>query len=298
MQSLPPGQGDVVVVGEIFGRLNVDAMLPTLQETLEDWRPDLVVREASEFASAVAADVHGVRHARVSIGVGIVEAAALGIAAPALDERRPGIAERIAGSPYLTYFPPSVDPPLFDVTRFRHPGVGVDGEPLPDWWPDGERPLVYVSFGSVAATFPPAAQVYTSLVEAVADMPVRVLLSTGGNDVELGEVPHNVHVERWVREPDVLAHASAMVGHGGSGTTLSALAAGCPYVGVPLFGDQPMNAARVAAAGAGVVATITGIRRGIERVLENDRYRVAARRCADEMRSQAPVDGFLDQFAI
>ena len=166
--------------------------------------------------------------------------------------------------------------------------------PLPDWWPGDERPLVYASFGSVAATFPPAAQVYASLLDAVADLPVRVLLTTGGNEIELGDVPPNVHVEPWVSEPDVLAHASAMVGHGGSGTTLSAIAAGCPLVSVPLFGDQPMNAASVAAAGAGVVATVTGIRRAVERVLEHERYRATARRVADEMRAHAPVDSFLD----
>ena len=63
---------------------------------------------------------------------------------------------------------------------------------------------------------------------------------------------------------------------------------------MPLFGDQPMNAASVAAAGAGVVATITGIRRAVERVLEHERYRATARRVADEMRAHAPVDSFLD----
>ena len=46
--------------------------------------------------------------------------------------------------------------------RFRHPAADADSEPLPDWWPGDERPLVYVSFGSVAATFPPAAQVYSA----------------------------------------------------------------------------------------------------------------------------------------
>ena len=100
-------------------------------------------------------------------------------------------------------------------------------EPIPDWWPGDERPLVYVGFGSVAATFPPAVQVYTSALEAVAELPIRVLLSTGGNEVELGEVPPNVRVESWVSEPDVLPHAAAMVGHGGGGTTLSAMSAGC-----------------------------------------------------------------------
>ena len=148
------------------------------------------------------------------------------------------------------------------------------------------------SFGSVAATFPPAAQVYGRALEAVAELPVRVLLSTGGNDIELGEVPANVHVERWVDEPGLLAHASAVVGHGGAGTTLSALAAGCPLVGVPLFGDQPMNVASVAAAHAGVVAPLDGIRRGIELVLEDGRYRAAAGRAAKEMRTQHPIVDF------
>ena len=294
MSSLPPAQGDVVVVGEIFAQLNVDAMLPTMEETIEEWRPDLIVREASEFASAIAADLHGVRHVRVAVGVSFVEAAALGLAEPVLDERRAGVAERIAASPYLTYYPQSADPPAFPVTRLRHPGIDAQREPLPDWWPGDERPLVYASFGSVAATFPPAAQVYESLLDAVADLPVRVLLTTGGNEIELGDVPPNVHVEPWVSEPDVLADASAMVGHGGSGTTLSAIAAGCPLVSVPLFGDQPLNAALVAAAGAGVVATVTGIRRAVVRVLEHERYRATARRVADEMRAHAPVESFLD----
>jgi UDP:flavonoid glycosyltransferase YjiC (YdhE family) len=292
MPSLPPAQGDVVVVGVIFARLNVDAMLPTLDDLIESWRPALVVREASEFASAIAAERHGVRHVRVAIGTSVVERGALAIATPAIDERYAGVSDRIAASSYLTYFPPSVDPAPFDVTRIRHPAVEAEHRPLPDWWPGVDGPLVYVSFGSVAATFPPAAQVYARALEAVAELPVRVLLSTGGNDVELGEVPANVHVERWVDEPLLLAHASAVVGHGGAGTTLSALAAGCPLVGVPLFGDQPMNVASVAAGHAGVVAPLDGIRRGIELVLEEDRYRAAAGRAADEMRTQHPIADF------
>lgn len=293
MPTLPPGQGDVVVVGVIFARLNGDAMLPTLERAIEEWRPELVVREASEFASAVAADLHGVRHVRVAVGVALIEEAALAIAAPALDERRPGIAARIAQSPYLTCFPAAVDPPPFHVTRFRAPATETTPQPLPDWWPGDDRPLVYVSFGSVAATFPPAAQAYAKALEAVAGLPVRVLLTTGGNDLDLGQIPPNVHVERWVAEADVLPLASAAVGHGGSGTTLSALAAGCPMVVVPLFGDQPSNAVRVATAGLGVVAPLDGIRARLELVLENDGYRAVARRIADEMRALPPVDEFL-----
>lgn len=297
MPSLPPAQGDIVVVAGIFAGLNVEAMLPTLSASIEEWQPDLVVRESAEFASAVAADRHGVRHVRVSIGVAQVEEASLAIAGPALEARRPGIAARIAASPYLSCFPDSVDPAPFAVTRFRHPAAGTRAAALEDWWPGDQRPLVYVSFGSVAATFPPAAQAYGSVLGAVADLPVRVLLTTGGNEVELGDVPANVHVERWVAEAEVLAHSSAAVGHGGAGTTLSVLAAGVPLVGVPLFGDQPFNVTRVAIAGAGVVASLDRIRANLELVLADDGYRDTARRIADEMSSLPPIDTFLDRLA-
>jgi glycosyltransferase len=50
-----------------------------------------------------------------------------------------------------------------------------------------------------------------------------------------------------------MPHVAAVVGHGGFGTTLAALAAGAPQVVVPLFSfDQFDNAARVAEVGAGV----------------------------------------------
>ena len=35
--SLPPAQGDVVVLGTIFAELDADAMLPVLLETIEEW---------------------------------------------------------------------------------------------------------------------------------------------------------------------------------------------------------------------------------------------------------------------
>ena len=298
MPTLPPGQGDLVVVGIIFARLNVDAMLPALTEAIEEWRPDVVVRESAEFASAAAAEQHGLPHVRVATAVAIVEELALGIAGPVLEDRLPGLSKRVAASTYLTCWPGLIDPSPCEAVRFRHPAADARGAPLPDWWTGDARPLVYVSFGSVAATFPPAAQVYASALEAVADLPIRVLLSTGGNEVELGDVPSNVRVESWVDEPEVLAHAAAMVGHGGGGTTLSAMSAGCPLVTVPLFGDQPANGLRVAVAGAGVVAPMLEIGRSIERVLEHDSYRVAAQRVAAEMRALPPVDEFVERLPL
>ena len=90
----------------------------------------------------------------------------------------------------------------------------------------------------------------------------------------------------------MLAAASAAVGHGGTGTTLSALAAGCPLVVVPLFGDQPSNAVRVAVSGAGVASSVDQIGERIRLVL---RRRALSRGCpgvADEMRAYPPVEDF------
>ncbi len=57
------------------------------------------------------------------------------------------------------------------------------------------------------------------------------MLVTIGGDADpaaLGALPANAHVERWVPQSAVMPHAAAMVGHGGSGSTLAALAAGVP----------------------------------------------------------------------
>ena len=52
--------------------------------------------------------------------------------------------------------------------------------------------------------------------------------------------------------------------------------------------------AGVAAAHAGVVAPLDGIRRAIDLVLDDDRYRAAAQGAAGEMRLFPPAEEFLD----
>ncbi len=51
-----------------------------------------------------------------------------------------------------------------------------------------------------------------------------------------------------------MPHASAMVCHGGFGTVRAGLAAGVPLAVLPLFADQPYNAERVQALGAGLAS--------------------------------------------
>ena len=108
-------------------------------------------------------------------------------------------------------------------------------------------------------------------------------------------------------QAEVLGHAAVVVSHGGSGTTLGALAAGRPLVVVPLFADQPVNARRVAAIGAGIALpppTADGpplpevdagaLHAAIETVLREPAYAEAAGRVAAEMRALPPTDAALD----
>ena len=251
-------EGEQIVVREIFGTLNVDAALPRMSAACEEWRPQLVLREPAEYSSAVAAEAAGLPHRRVAIGLASSDRQMTEIARPALEARAPGITDVIQESPYLTVWPESLEEPSdrgpADTRRFSDPGAAAP-EPLGDHWPGDERPLVYLSFGSVTGTLPTAPALYRSALDAASGLDARVLVTTG-NELEpeaLGEPPPNVHLTRWIPQKDVLPEASLVVSHGGSGTTLGALAAGLPLVVVPLFADQPPNAKRVAEVGAGLV---------------------------------------------
>ena len=87
-----------------------------------------------------------------------------------------------------------------------------------------------------------ADEMYPVALEAVKDLPARVLLTVGNRiDItELGPIPANIHVEPGSSRRRV-PEASLVICHGGSGTTFGALAAGLPLVIVPLFADQFAN---------------------------------------------------------
>jgi UDP:flavonoid glycosyltransferase YjiC (YdhE family) len=295
-----PEQANDIVIGEIFARLNVRAMLPALRSAIAEWKPDVVIHEQTEYASAIAAHEAGVPHARLGIALTSLDRVWLAIAEPGIEEQHPGIAEAIWGTPYLTLFPAALDDPEAewpaDVRRFRDTAEPASDRPLPNWWEDDSLPLVYVSFGTVVGGTPMAGALFGGMLAAAADLPARVLMTVGRElDIDaLGPLPPNVHVERFVPQADVFGHASLVVTHGGSGTTLGALAAGLPLVVVPLFADQPDNARRVEAVGAGVVAEPAGVRKGIETVLGDAKFARAAQRLAVEIAWLPPTDAAFD----
>jgi UDP:flavonoid glycosyltransferase YjiC (YdhE family) len=304
MASLPTmtlDEADDVVLREVFGRIDAQAALPSLLETVERWRPHVIVRESAEIASVAAAERSGVPHVHVCIGMHEVASRfAEAIADPleelgqlaGLDEGR--LSAALAAETVFSLAPGLLDyassrtpPEAHAFKRFHEPATAASGDRPPDWG-DPDHPLVYVTFGSVAGSIPPFAGVFREALDALADLDARVLM-TVGRQVDpdgLGPLPANAQVRRWLPQDEVLAHAAAMLGHGGFGTTMGALTAGVPQVVAPLFSfDQVVNGDHVASVGAGLCAGIGPGAVGraaaeIPRLIANPTYADSARRVA------------------
>jgi len=101
---------------------------------------------------------------------------------------------------------------------------------------------------------------------------------------ELGTLPDGVHLESWLPQAEVMPHAAAMICHGGAGTVRIGLAGGVPMAVLPLFADQPLNAAAVARSGAGLALDGPGqIAAAVEELLRDPAYRATAGRIGGEI---------------
>ena len=168
----------------------------------------------------------------------------------------------------------------------------------PDWalgdWspPAGEGPLVLVS---LSCDFQDQENVLRRIVEAMGQLPVRALLTTGhGIDPSTITAPANVTVVRAAPHTEVLGEAQLVITHCGHGTTIKALAAGVPLVCLPMGRDQLDVAARVVHAGAGVrldmIADAREIAAATRTVLADGSYRDAACRVASVIRDETASD--------
>lgn len=301
LQGLTNDEGNTVVVREVFGRIAARAALPGLTKLVDEWRPDLVLREPAELASHVAAQAAGIPCVEVAVGLTLVdERFAPVLEAPLTELGARGGVAGLMSTPRLSLVPEVFEDPSATgserTRRFRDDATATTDAPLPDWWACDSDPLVYVTFGSVAAALGLFPGLYQQTLAAVADLPVRILVTIGeSSDPEmLAPLPGNVHVEKWWPQQQVMPHVDAIIGHGGFGTTLMGLASGVPMVVLPLFADQPFNAARVAALGAGVALepgpfAVGELQEALRRVLRDDSFRKSARRVADEIERLPPA---------
>lgn len=249
----------VLAAANTFGSLLPRRTVADLLPLLESEPPDLVIYGVLNPGAAIAARLAGVP--AVCHGVGRVSgeptwramcrawlatAVELGVDAPARDPELLGNAFVDICPPSLRWqgFQPAVRFPM-RAGRWSQPG----SVPEVAYQRASDRPLVYLTFGT--QTVQPG--LYRQAVAGLAGLPVDVLVAAGSQAAwdEIGTVPANVTLHRWVPQDDLLRHVDLVVSHAGSGTVLGALANGLPQLLLPQGGDQFSNARSVVQAGAG-----------------------------------------------
>ena len=112
---------------------------------------------------------------------------------------------------------------------------------------------VLVSFGSVVDSFPD--DVMNKLFGVFQKSPSLKFIFRFGNETRIDK---NVMLMPWLPQNDVLAHPNikVFVSHCGNSGQFEALYHGVPILGLPVFGDQPYNAARIQAKGFGISLNI------------------------------------------
>ncbi len=289
-----------IMVRDGFGTLYPRAALPALLRLVDDWRPDVIVRETAEFASLVIAIGRRIPRAHVSIGLlGLMDLLGgavmepLAVVAAEFGLTIPSDTSPFLGEPTLTMAPPTLDDPGQGPThRFRDPIEAT----TPDPSLAGDDPLVYLTFGTEAFGMGFADLFGAALgMLAVGGWRVIATIGRGADPAALGPLPPGVRVAQWMPQDAVLPHTAVVVYHGGYGTMLGALRAGVPLVTIPLFSiDQVANAKRAAERGVGVSLagpeSLGELAPAVSTVLADLRYRSAAEAQAAAMRDLPAVE--------
>ncbi|CAK6952067.1 UDP-glucuronosyltransferase 1A1-like [Scomber scombrus] len=167
--------------------------------------------------------------------------------------------------------------------------------PLPedlDSWVSGEHGFVVFTLGSMVSDLPE--ETTSVFLEAFRQIPQKVIWRYTG--LVPDNVPENVKMMKWVPQNDLLAHpgARAFITHAGSHGLFEGLCHAVPMVMLPLNGDQPDNAQRLASRGVGVVLDIFSITTetllwGLNEVIGDISYKENAQKLS-ALHKDRPVD--------
>lgn len=179
-----------------------------------------------------------------------------------------------------------------DHYTFVGPSLLTDQKPNKDH----ERPLVYISLGTVINDRP---DFYGKCIEAFRGENVDVILSCGKtvDKASLGALPENVRVYDSVDQLDVLSRADAFITHCGMNSVSESLYMATPMVLYAQTNEQQAVARRVREMGAGIDLkddSASGIRDAVRKILDAPSYKSAAQECCDDFRKCPGVKGAAD----
>jgi UDP:flavonoid glycosyltransferase YjiC (YdhE family) len=293
----------------LFAGVLAERMAPDLERVVEAFQPDVVVSEISELVGPMLAEKRGLPAAVLQFGVVHPRETILPVLGPSLARLR----QRVGLDP--TQVAASVDRALglvFAPASYQVPGAELPAntflyrprvfdasgdEVLPAWVETlRAKPIVYGTLGTVAS-FNERPGALRTIIDALGDCDVDGIVTTGRNQdpAALGPLPANVRVERYIPQSLLLDRCSAVVGHGGYGTTMGALCFGVPLVITPLGADQPMHAMRCAQLGVAEVlqpdeVTRSSLATALRRVLADPTYAARARGIRAEIAAMPPME--------
>ena len=120
---------------------------------------------------------------------------------------------------------------------------------LPAFAAHQDKPLIYVSFGSLGAG---DTELMQRIIAALAKLPYRALVNVGDYPDSYQAPPPNVHLDTWYPQPSVISQVDAVIHHGGNNSFTECLYFGKPALILPYVWDGHDNATRVQETGHGL----------------------------------------------
>lgn len=119
---------------------------------------------------------------------------------------------------------------------------------LPAFAANQDKPLLYVSFGSLGAG---DTELLKRLIAALSRLPYRALVNVGDYRADYPAPPPNIHLASWFPQPSVIPQVDAVIHHGGNNSFTECLYFGKPAIVMPYVWDGHDNAMRLQETGHG-----------------------------------------------
>jgi N-glycosyltransferase len=281
--------------GAAFGRMfaGLTAVRAAEDMLASDFRPDLIVRECTEFGGYLLAAKLGVPCVTLD-SAPLVPSRHPGLL-PELNESRAALGlppardtSTLTDGPWVSWLPAAWYPSELRIAAHRYYQAPADPasalDPAIAGLPAG-GPFVLATLGSLTGhTLSARTSPLPGIIEALGTLPCTAVVALGREADPAdwaGPRPANVHLTSFVQQRLLLPACDLFLTHAGFAGIREALTAGVPMVALPLGAEQPVNAQRLAELGVGVVADRAAdpetLAAACRKVLDDPSYRFAAR---------------------
>jgi UDP:flavonoid glycosyltransferase YjiC (YdhE family) len=296
-----PAEYEQVPYGRDYGNFSLRRKVEDVLAMAADWQPDVVLRDPTDVAAVLAAEILSIPHATLGFSIYIPGKSWTILLGDRFDELRAEYGldpdpEWARMHPYLYLDTvPDFFQQLVEPLPVRHPVRVVvaqsRAEPsVPDWMRQlAPGPIAHITLGTAYNRRP---RLMRLLIEAASQV-ARNVIATVGLDAKPDDVwdqaDEHVRVEPFIPLSLVLPRSDVVVTAGGYNTVIGAICHGRPMLLLPLGSDQPRNARRAVELGVGLAldadaAEVEDVVGQLRRLLTESSYRINATRLEERNR--------------